>query len=68
MTVKQFLGSYNIGRSAIKEATVVNTSEGGEAYTYSERELISDAYGTRFGGLKINTFTITEEKLVIYAR
>lgn len=68
MTVKQFLNSYNIGRSTIKEAIVVNTSEIDTVYTYSERELKQDTYGTSFGSLKVNTFTITEDKIVIYAR
>lgn len=68
MTVKQFLNSYNIGRSAIKQATVIDTNETDASYTYSERELKQDLYGSRYGNLKINTFTITEEKIVIYAR
>ena len=74
MTVKQFLGSYNIGRSKIKQAVVVDVEanaldiEEQATYTYTERELREDLYGKRFGDLKINTFTITEDKIVIYAR
>ena len=66
MTVKQFFGSYNIGRSAIKKATIVSNC-GDDTYTYSERELREDAYGPR-GNLKINTFTITDDNIVVYAR
>ena len=65
MKVKQFLSSYNIGRSNIKVATVVDINNGND-YTFSERELKEDAYGVR-GNLKLNTFTITEDKIVIYA-
>ena len=68
MTVKQFLGSYNIGRSAIAKATVVDTNEADAVYTYSKREIMQNAYGTRYGSLKVNTFTITEDQIVIYAR
>ena len=68
MTVKQFLNSYNIGRSEIKQAVVVDTNETDTAYTYTERELRGDIYGSRFGNLKVNTFTITKDSIVIYAR
>lgn len=72
MTVKQFLSSYNIGRSAIHQATVVdtgvNTEKSGEAYTYSKIEMVENAYGKRFGDLKVTTFTITDEKIIIYAK
>ena len=63
MTVKNFLGSYNIGRSAINTATVID--QNGEGYTFSKRELIADAYGAR-GAWKIRTFTITTDNIVIY--
>lgn len=65
MKVKQFLRSYNIGRSNIKKAVVLDINTG-NGYTYSERELREDAYGSR-GNLSLNTFTITEDKIVIYA-
>lgn len=65
MTVKRFLGSYNIGRSAIQTVTVVD--QDGNAYTFSKWELLQDAYGER-GEWKINTFTITEDSIVIYTR
>lgn len=68
MTVKQFLGSYNIGRSEIKKATVVDVGGNGDDYTYTEQEIRNDAYGSRFGNLKVNTFTVTSDKIVIYAR
>lgn len=63
MTVKNLLGSYNIGRSAITTATVVN--QNGEGYTFSKRELCADAYGAR-GAWKVTTFTITPDNIVIY--
>ena len=67
MKVKELLNHYNIGRSNIKRATVVNTGEHYDEYTYSESELMRDLYGSRFGNLKINSFTITEDTMVIYA-
>lgn len=63
MTVKKFLGGYNIGRSAITRAIVVDAY--GLEYSYSKRELMNDAYGIR-GTWKITTFTITEDAIIIY--
>lgn len=67
MTVRQFLSRYNIGRSAITSASVVDTGSEYAEYVYSKRELMHDAYGHRFGDLKIDSFTITETCIVIYA-
>ena len=66
MTVKKFLSSYNIGRSHIQRIIVVDVNSGDD-YEFSKTELIHDSYGRR-GDLKINTFTITADSIVIYAR
>ena len=65
MKVRQFLNSYNIGRSNAKKAVVVDVATGND-YPFSEREIMENAYG-RAGNMKLNTFTITADKIVIYA-
>lgn len=66
MTVKKFLSSYNIGRSAIKKALVVDTNTG-KNYICSEAEIRENDYG-KYQTMKVNSFTITENNIVIYVR
>lgn len=65
MKVRQFLNSYNIGRSSAKKAVVVDVVTG-NSYPFSEHDMMESAYG-QAGNMKLNTFTIAEDKLVIYA-
>lgn len=63
MRVKQFLRKFNAGRSTIVQAELENVRTGEKAYFRSE--LLSEDFGDQ-GDLKVNSFTILGDKLVIY--
>lgn len=62
MTVKQFLHLYNIGRSSITKATINN----GNTEVWLVKKDIMDENYYSLGGSKVNSFTITEDEIILY--
>lgn len=65
MKVRQLLNKLNPGQSTIRQVEVRNVKTGGQ--TYYRDELLSEDYGPT-GELKVNSFTVIENKMTIWAQ
>lgn len=65
MKVKQFLNRYIVYRSKCKKAVVIDVLTGNR-HPLTEREISECVYG-KVGSMKLNTFAITEDTIIIYA-
>lgn len=65
MKVRQLLHTFSPGPSTIEQAEVANVKTGER--TYYRDELLSEDYGEA-GELKVNSFTVIDDKMLIYVQ